>query len=572
MKYLRNIFAAVAAAALLVAFCCTCISQGTLVAGHPANTYSLAFDRSIWHYDADHDVYWQLGITYCSDAESPQYESFGIYVPGSYMTGTKNDDGTYTCRIARRTASSGYTSQTAPVVMPLNSMGSSGQASPVSYNYDDVSDYLQAGYVCVLAGYRGTSNASDASERASDDVGSPWGVTDLKAVIRYLRYNGGVLPGDSDRIYTCGEAGGATLAAVLGTSGDSSLYYEYLESIGAIMADMNGKYISDSIAGVMCWSPATGLDYADEACEWMQGQYLDGGNRAEGTFTKALSTDMAERYAAYINRLRLRDDEGNILRFAKADDGIYTMGSYYEYVKWLVEDSLDEYLAGTDFPCTVHDSATGRSVACNNVQDYINFLNSDSPWVSYDSSTNTATITDLQSFVQHHMGATAGVPVFDGLQRQGMTNSLFGNDTTNALHFDKSVADLLQANQDTYASLSGWDSSYVSAWSSDLGQTDALGTTVKERVNMYNPLYYLCKYYSGVGSSQVAVDWSIESDVSRGDPSFLGEMNLALALHGTGGVNSVDFSLPWEQDVANSDHTDSFVAWVGKCCKAGSTS
>lgn len=577
MKYLRNILVAAAAVALLVAFCCTCLPQGMLVAENSVSTYSPTFDKSVWHYDADHDVYWQLGVAYCSDVGFSQYESFGIYVPGAYMAGTENDDGTYTCRITHRSGSSGYTAQTAPIVMPLNSVGSSGQMSPTAYSYEDAAAYLQAGYVCVAAGYRGSDSVNDDLGQAQEgqtqgDVSAPWGVVDLKAAIRYLRYSGGVIPGDLERIYTCGEAGGATLATVLGASGDSNLYYDYLESIGALVSDLNGKYISDSIAGVMCWSPATGLDYADEAYEWMQGQYLDGGSRAEGTFTKALSGDMAERYATYIKRLRLRDYEGTILRLAKADDGIYTMGSYYEHTKWLIEESLDEYLANNDFPCTVHDSATGRSVVCESAQDYADFLNSDSPWVSYDPDTNTATITDLRSFVQHHIGGSVGVPVFDGLQSQGLANSLFDNNASSLSHFDKVVAELLQTNQDSYASLSGWDSSYASSWSSDLEQTDSFGNTVEERVNMYNPLYYLCRCYGGYGSSMVAANWNIESSISQGDPSFLGEMNLTLALHATGGVNSVNLSLPWEQNVSNPDHAASFVTWVGECCKVGSTS
>ena len=53
----------------------------------------------------------------------------------------------------------------------------------------------------------------------------------------------------------------------MGATGDSQLYFEYLESIGAAMLDDDGNYISDAISGAMCWCPITALDYADEAYE-----------------------------------------------------------------------------------------------------------------------------------------------------------------------------------------------------------------------------------------------------------------------------------------------------------------
>jgi hypothetical protein len=65
------------------------------------------------------------------------------------------------------------------------------------------------------------------------DSGIPAGVTDLKAAIRYIRYNEEILPGSTDRIVVYGHSGGGSQSAVLGSSGDSSLYTPYLKEIGA---------------------------------------------------------------------------------------------------------------------------------------------------------------------------------------------------------------------------------------------------------------------------------------------------------------------------------------------------
>ena len=56
-------------------------------------------DMTKWQYNAENDVYWQVGIVYCSSPADKNYENLGIYVPGAYMTGTANSDGTYTCEI-----------------------------------------------------------------------------------------------------------------------------------------------------------------------------------------------------------------------------------------------------------------------------------------------------------------------------------------------------------------------------------------------------------------------------------------------------------------------------------------
>ena len=59
----------------------------------PAASTSLALDMSAWNLDADNGVWWQVGVPYCANPATLDYETLGIYVPQAYMTGAVNNDG-----------------------------------------------------------------------------------------------------------------------------------------------------------------------------------------------------------------------------------------------------------------------------------------------------------------------------------------------------------------------------------------------------------------------------------------------------------------------------------------------
>ncbi len=213
----------------------------------------LAFDNAAWQYDVENDVYWQIGVTYCLNPEAPEYEALGIYVPGAYMDAEANGDETFTCELNEAGEANGYTAATAPIVMPVNTPGYSAQAAPAGYNFDSIAAYIESGFIYVQAGCRGRDNGYDEEGNLIYSGGAPWGVTDLKAAVRYLRYNEAVLPGDGTRIFTFGHSGGGAQSSLMGAAGDSELYLPYLESIGAAMTDTKGNLISDAITGAMCW-------------------------------------------------------------------------------------------------------------------------------------------------------------------------------------------------------------------------------------------------------------------------------------------------------------------------------
>lgn len=551
-----------------------------------------------WSYDETNDIYYQIGLIYCTNPENISYESCGIYVPGKYFDGTKNSNGTYSCKINDNNKIGNYSAGSAPIVMPVNTPGYSSCAAPTSFNANVVKDYTDSGLIYLDAGCRGRDNAE-----------APDGVTDLKSAISYYRFNGDVLPGDKEKVFTFGHSGGGAQSAIMGASGNSELYTPYLESIGAAIVDKNGNAISNAVYGAMCWCPITNLDTADEAYEWNMGQYA----RSNGTFSSELSNDLSAEYAEYINELGLKDPNGNTLTLQESDSGVYASGSYYDYMIKTTEDSLNNFLNDTTFPYTPSASGmggtpsgemptgetpsdseslpsgempTGESptnsgsmptesgessdnTTYQTAKDYIASLNSNDTWITYDESTNTAKITSLEAFVKHCKSPSKSVAAFDDLNRSQAENGLFGIDGNSSSHFDEILAGLLANNSDKYSKYSDYSSNYATEYQNDLSKNDSLNNTMKTRVNMYNPMYYLCDYYNGSGSSDVAKYWRINTGIEQGDTSQCVDVNLYLAVNQKVDSQNVEFSTVWGQGHTQAertgDSTDNFINWVNGC-------
>ena len=560
----------------------------------------LALDEGAWHYDAEHNAWWQIGLTYCTKPATKTYERLGIYVPGAYLkpadekldlSKVSESDKIRVALDAEGTAGA-FTASTAPIVMPVNCADFAAQAAPAAYLYDGLDPYLSAGLVYVFAGCRGRSNGYDSTGGSSKDGffsgGAPWGVADLKAAVRYLRYNRAVLPGDTGRIFVFGHAAGGGLAAIMGSSGNSALYDPYLTKIGAATHDATGASVTDDVAGAMCWCPQVSLGSCDAAYEWGIGQFSEEGSRAEGSWTRLLSNDLAVSFASHVNALGLRDESGAALTLDQTEGGIYTGGTYYERMVSLVQGSLEEFLRQASFPYTEQagDEASGdfpgagvvvatvpstteeasTPVTYATLEDYVDALNADGHWVTYNSRRGTVRIAGIPSFARRYRKATKDVPAFDAVSRNTPANQLFGNDESDSLHFSQDVADQISAHADTYSQASGWDGDSAQSWADDLAQTDSLGQPMDVRRNMYDPLYYLSGSQAGFGTAKVAAHWRINSGMFRTDTPVTADANLALALKGYDGVQDVSYTPVWGagrvKAEQSGDATAAFVAWV----------
>ncbi|MEU6352460.1 esterase [Streptomyces sp. NPDC047072] len=539
-----------------------------------SSAYSLEFDPTAWSYDATNDVYYQLGKVYVANPAATDYENLSIYVPGAYLTATANSDGTtHTATVNPKGTVGEYSGRTAPIVIPVNTPGYSAQSPATSYSYSSVSKYLEAGHIYVWPGLRGRNTSTSTRSDAA-----PWGVTDLKAAVRFLRYNRSVLPGSTDDIVLFGMSGGGAQDTVVGASGDSPLYEPYLRTIGAAMEDAKGRPLSDAVAGVMAWCPITSLHEANLSYEWNMGQFASTGTRASGTWTSAYSKDLAKAWPTYVNRLGLRDEHGRRLKLTESDSGTYLAGSYYDYLIEVITTSLNNFLSDTTFPYTVTTQGgppgsgqTGTSTTYDTVDDYIAYLNTDSTWVTYDATTNTATVSGLGGFVTSQKTASKPVGAFDGYSRGQTENGVFAMGLDAPAHFAPLTRDVVKANEARYATYSDWNSDYGSAaYDSDFAKKDSVGKDMAWRTDAYNPLYFLSPAFGGYRRSQVARHWRIRTGIMQGDTGNTTEINLLLALQNYG-IRDVDFATVWAQGHTQAertgDSTTNFISWVESITK-----
>lgn len=567
---------------------------------------ALALDASAWNYDAANDIWWQYGLPYCKKPVSKSYELWAIYVPGPYLKGKKNGS-TWTCTVAESAKVGAFTSKNAPYLLALNTSDYSGQLATTAYAADGLSDFLSRGFIYVYPGFRGKTNGYDSLTNAYYSGGAPWGVADLKAAIRAVRYNQKVLPGNAQKMYAFGFGSSGALAALLGTTGDAPAYDNYLNNLEVATHTEDGTTLSDALEGVACWCPGGQFGRANAGYEWLSGQYVNTNTREEGQWTQLFSAGLAQSYAAQVANLGLKDSSGAALTLEETTGGIYVAGSYYEALREELEQAAATFVAKIKFPYTV-DIQTQASAAfpgdpnikkdeqeiIANAQElaqggnfggaqqesllqgksfdsldaYINTLNSDYPWITLNSRTGKVAISDIGSFVSHCAPPTRPVGAFDALDRSQAANQLFGNDKSDSLHFDGSMLELLTNNQDYYAKAQNWKSDVVTQFKEDLAQQDEFELTTPAREKLYDPLNFIAGSSPAFGTSKVAPNWRIHTGLFQTDTPVTSEFNLACALKSTDGVKDVQFVPVWGQARSlvevEGTPTANFLDWVEK--------
>jgi predicted small lipoprotein YifL len=270
--------------------------------------------------------------------------------------------------------------------------GQGGQGGPGgSTGVSGKSDLaLAAGFVVVSPGCRGRDNKSADGTFYGK---APAAIVDLKAAIRYIRHNKGVIPGNTDRIVSTGVSAGGALSALLGASGNSPLYDSYLKEIGAADA-------KDDIFGSACFCPITDLEHADGAYEWMYGTST---GRA-GLADQELSKQLKAFYTEYQASLKLQGKNGF---------GILTADNYDKYLlQYYMIPSANKFLKG------LTDEKRSEYLAKN-------------PWLTWSEKGASFSFADYVT----HVGRMKGLPAFDDFAMKQPEPVLFGNKTTDARHF-----------------------------------------------------------------------------------------------------------------------------------------
>ena len=160
-------------------------------------------------------------IVYVKNPVDTTYEIMNVYVPVEYYEGQSIGS---------------YTAETAPIFFP-NSVGGYMPGKPDSPGVargggspNALSVALSKGYVVAAPGARGRTTQDASGEYTGK---APAAIVDLKAAVRYLRYNDQIMPGDAEKIISNGTSAGGALSSLLGATGNNADYEPYLEALGA---------------------------------------------------------------------------------------------------------------------------------------------------------------------------------------------------------------------------------------------------------------------------------------------------------------------------------------------------
>ena len=373
-------------------------------------------------------------------------------------------------------------------------------------SYDDGEMALANGYVVVEPGCRGRDlQWSDGKYYGK----APTMIVDLKAAIRYLRYNAGRIPGNMDWIVTSGGSAGGALSTLVAASGNSSLYDADLNALGAADTDDN-VFLSAS------YSPITDLDHADMQYEWMWGTLPDMGGGTPGntstsssgagklvnqTYSKQLTT----AFGGYLDTLALPGINGY---------GTLTAENYAAYL-------LKEYLE----PAAT--KALSQTLTATERDTYL----TKNTWITWSGGQAGFT---WDKFLEHVGSRSKGVPAFDAFDLSATENSVYGDASHNGRHF--TLYSLRHASGNQGAQLA-----------SDLPKTIA----------MMNPMYHLRSK-----NPSRARHWWIRTGTLDTNTAHTVVANLAAITTGLG--DSVNSAVYWDGGHAVNFDSPDLIEWVGK--------
>ncbi|MCD8014740.1 MAG: hypothetical protein LUG99_16525 [Lachnospiraceae bacterium] len=295
-------------------------------------TLELADVRDQWFFDEKYNCWCLEDVLYTLKATTPKFQRLSIFVPAPYMKegGVIDPEGSM----------NGFTAATAPVIMNNNSAGYMQMphmwlGGPRCFG----PQYLERGFVYVTCGNRGRES-KDADGKFCGKI--PSNLVDLKTVIRFLRHNADVLPGNMEKIISVGWSAGGAMSTLLGVTGNNKNYDSYLEESGAFMDERDDVYASQ----IYC--PIIDLEHADLAYEWMFSADKENEPSPAGPagvmtpFEEALSAKLRERYIEYFNSLGLTDPSTGAPIVLDTDG---RSGSAYEYLMARIDDSATKFLA-----------------------------------------------------------------------------------------------------------------------------------------------------------------------------------------------------------------------------------
>ncbi len=457
-------------------------------------------------------------IVYVSNPVDTTYQKINIYIPEAYFQGKSIN---------------GYTAKTAPIFYP-NKVGGYMPAKPGTTEPDrmgmmpplngevpannapkpdakpqtnqapQVSTVVAAlanGYVVASAGARGRTTKDTNGIYTGK---APAGLVDLKAGIRYLKFNDKRMPGDAKKIISNGTSAGGAMSALLGATGNNKDYEPYLKEIGAAKA-------TDDVFAVSAYCPITNLDHADMAYEWQfyginsykKGGPFGGGNSQAQTLSQEqinVSEQLKKAFPAYLNSLQLQDKNGHILSLDETGNG-----SFKELVKTYVIASAQKALDnGKDLKDFKFLTIVNNKVAAIDFDAYLNYL-----------------------------GRQKTPPAFDALDVSTPENMLFGTKTIDKQHF----TDFSLKNSTV-----------------NVNKADAA------IIKTMNPMYYV-----GQAKTTTSKNWRIRHGEKDKDTGLAISIMLGTFLENKG--YNVNLELPWETTHSGDYDLKELFQWIDELCK-----
>jgi len=457
-------------------------------------------------------------IVYVANPVDTVYQKINIYIPEDYFQGKTIN---------------GYTAENAPIFLPnqiggymparpgstdaqkmgmrpplngqipkdipkevLERMQSQGGPTMGASKNNTIVEALAHGYIVASPGARGRTNANGKA---------PSAIVDLKAAVRYLRYNDTRMPGDANKIVSNGTSAGGAMSSLLGATGNNTDYEPYLKALGAAPA-------KDDIFAVSAYCPITNLDHADMAYEWQfyglntfeaRGPMARAGQGAN-TLTASqikLSAELKKSFPDYVNSLKLKDDKGSLLTLDNNGNG-----SFKILVKAFVMASANTAIeAGKDLKGLTWLTFTGAKVT-------------DLDWDKYVA----------------YMQRQKTPPAFDAVDLSSPETEEFGTEKIAKQHFTEF----------------------------GLKNSTVKDATIADRqvIKMMNPMYYI-----GDSKTKTAKYWRIRHGSKDKDGSLAIPILLGTLLKNKG--YDVNLALPWDKPHSGDYDLDELFSWIDTICK-----
>ncbi len=453
------------------------------------------------------------GIFYVKNVEDPTYQTLNIYVPEK-LADIPN------VPILLRTYVGGYAASTAKTPSPADATGRA----------------LKEGYVVCIPGSRGNNSTITRDGKTIYTGTAPNGLLDLKAAVRYLRYNDDLIPGSSELIFTDGTSAGGAMSSLLGATGNAHDYDSYLKKMGAADA-------RDDVFAAICYCPITDLNHADMEYEWLYG-CTNTGVRHLNADQIEISNELAALCPDYINSLGLKEQDGTLL----------TADNYKDYIKSFLMAAAHRALEeGCEIPDSIgftfyqdkfgpmgggpgNGPRGGMKPTGDDGRGAPSFGPGNAP--RFNKTSDFVTGLDLDKYLSYVASVTPlkTPPAFDQMgvliPTPSPENTVFGNEEGEAANFtDFSLQHRLK---DPSAKLS---------------------KDMDKRVYLMNPMNFI-----GTDKSTIAQNWFIRHGAKDRDTSFLVPINLATKLQNAG--KNVNFFLPWNRPHSGDYNLDDLFSWI----------